>query len=623
MIPRPLAAALLALGLVVTASAEAPDPQALLFMTEARVAEMRQAIARPRTHHAEAFAAMKARVDEGSLRPYEPGFHADNNAYLASWRAREAAMLYRLTGDRRYAQAAIQSLREHTRDAGTSGSGLARAQTSAGHAIAYNWAGEAWSAEDRRWVEDRMKTALDAWPRFGHPNLGHSRGSNWVAVTRGGELILLLGAGEQVARADRLNFLVRELERHIQSGYGSIGMSQEGVGYMSYGASFLFSSALALESRGDSRLTDRLRRIEPWKSLMFAGAFSYTGRHDDRARFLQSGVAGGNFYEEGWASLTLGLAPEEVLPYVVHWYDRHTGVRNPRPPAIKYDSHRAGTTFALIYYPERLESRDPTGAWPPAVGDNRGYYFFRNRFADANDIQISVMADTNHHSHAWNQPEATAINVLAFGNHFIAGPATEREPQYYSTLHVDGQNNRGGNDTGERILFEPDDRGGYVIVGGGRKYAELGLSKLHRHARVDFTVQPSTAVFSTLDLIEADGTHTYTWNANVGPRDDDEGIRVASAQEGGRPAFLLTGANQGYVKGWVLHPADARIEAEAGRLQIHTRGQNAQIWVAMAVGQGTPPAGAVQGQGLQSVLQVGQIRVRYDAEAERIRVDRP
>lgn len=150
--------------------------------------------------------------------------------------------------------------------------------------------------------------------------------------------------------------------------------------------------------------------------------------------------------------------------------------------------------------------------------------------------------------------------------------------------------------------------------------------------------------------------------------------------------FLLKGHNNGFVKGWVVHPADAKVsfvetrvvrkkadpqpkespakqpprielpsldkpvDADTGSgialepppppkkpavvapkpeevdiirdpLHVTIKGDNADIWVVMFVGQGAPPEATVAGSGLDSVLSVAGRKVRFDDKTNRIKAE--
>ena len=146
------------------------------------------------------------------------------------------------------------------------------------------------------------------------------------------------------------------------------------------------------------------------------------------------------------------------------------------------------------------------------------------------------------------------------------------------------------------------------------------MADVQRHWLVDFSPNDNSAILSSLDRITSTQTHRYTWNANLGDERSDGDIKAAVGREAGRSTFLLQGKN-GWLKGWVLHPAEVTISA-GDPLQIDTQGQNTYIWVAMLTGSGPIPVGRMTGKGLASALTVVDSRISYDTETQRIVVQR-
>ena len=168
------------------------------------------------------------------------------------------------------------------------------------------------------------------------------------------------------------------LSTHIDTAYGSLGKTQEGVGYKSYTMGFLLPAVIALQTTGDSSLYDQLAAKKSWLQMMHMGSFSTNGINEDvreMPQYLQSGVGGTVFFEEGWSSLELAMVPADRLPYYLYFYDRLTGLEAARQPMEKFDNNRAGTTWALLFYPIGVSAVDPSLALPFAAGDDRGYYF--------------------------------------------------------------------------------------------------------------------------------------------------------------------------------------------------------------------------------------------------------
>ncbi len=608
---------LAAVLLAAAPAAEATHPR--LFVTPERVAAVKAAAKAPGSHHAAALGALKSRVDGGDVAAYEGG---NPTKYARSYAAREAALMALLSDGpaaRRYADRAFDIIREVYTDPkqerfAHTGYGLSRAMMSMGLAIPYDWCYPLWTDEQRGFVRGKMIEALDLWPKYGHANFGDVRGSNWVAVCRGGELVLMLAAGEEGARANRYQYLKRQLVLHMKNGFGDLGVTQEGAGYTEYPGAFLLPAVYACESVGDDELRKVAETRPWWKMAMYTHSFQPHER-----KFVQTGVAHTSNYDEGWASLLLSLAPAEELPYFVWWYDRHMGRLAPGGPQDKFDSDRAGTVWSVLYYPTQVTPRDPTGVYPAGVADSHGYYFFRNRWKDSGDVLTSVMADAHHHGHAWDQPEVLALNLMAWNTRFIGGPGKKRDNDLCSSLLVDGKYNfkKATNLTGEKVHFEADTSGGYVIVGGGKLYPTFGVQDVKRHYLV--RMSESVALLSTLDRIASDDEHTYTWQANLGSEQDDDGIESTSGTESGRPTFTLTGRD-GFVKGWVLAPADATVKT-GDPLRIETRGSSADLWVVMLVGSGRPPSARIAGEGLTTVLSIGRASIGWDAAAERITAD--
>jgi hypothetical protein len=241
------------------------------------------------------------------------------------------------------------------------------------------------------------------------------------------------------------------------------------------------------------------------------------------------------------------------------------------------------------------------------------------------------------------------VNLVAFNTRFFGQPDKGATVAAYSALLVDGKNTGGKASAalGKPDTYEPAKDGGYAIVDGGAVYTGLGCASAKRHLLVKFAADKSQALLATLDRIKSAAPHTYTWQGNLGDQNDHDGIVASSGEEAGRPMFLLKGHNEGFVKGWVLHPADAKVsfvetrvtprkttlpwqkgpaapeKVEFARdpLHIAVKGGDADIWVVMLVGQGAPPEAVVTGAALDSVLTVGGRKARFDAEANRVRAE--
>lgn len=629
MLKKTLSLSLVALAVMLLSS----QAQARLFLSDDRLDELQALVKKKGSHEQAAFAVMEKRV---ASKDIEAAYISGGGKYETSWRAREAALLSLLATDPKkakgYADLAYEMCvkasggaidRSHNQTGKVvrmdTGYGLARAMIGMNVAITYNWLKDSWSDEQNKVVKGALIQAINAWPSYGHANFGLARASNWVAVCRGAELTMILCTDEQGKRADRVSFLKKQLSWHMTNAFGDHGVCQEGLGYTEYPGQFLLAACYALSESGDKSLLKQAEKIGWWKLVMYAYTFQpRTAEAGDR-KFLQWGVAVRG-PDEGWVSLLLNLVPKDQLPYYLWWYDRFAGRQaNIEGDHAAFDAHRAGTTWSLIYYPTSVKAKDPTGVFPGSIKDSHGFAVFRNRWQDENDIQVLAASDDVHHRRAWDKADMHGIRLFGHNAAIFNGTGKSGKNPDYSTLLINGKFGEKGNHkyTGKAKYFKASDNGGYFIADGGAFYKKLGVDSAERHTMVEFTsTKDNTAIISTLDKIQSGKENSYTWQGNLGATGVTDTSKVTNSKEAGRPTFLIRTGN-GYVKGWVMHPADATIKT-GDPLQITTKGSNTDIWIVMHTGSGKAPAAKISGDGLKSVIRIDGKTLRLDSKASKI-----
>ena len=556
--------------------ASAQQKTRLFIPDEAKLQAIQQAILKEGTTHHEAFTQLKNRVDGKDLSVY---LEENVNRYSRSYYAQEAAAVSLLLVDeedkKRYAQIAFKAIKDIYDNPAQErlphkDYGLSRAMMQQALALGYNWCKSYWSKEQLDYVELKIDEALDAWLTYEHANFRYTRGSNWVAVCQGGEMVLFLAAGRKETHPKRYNYLIEQLKLHMQNGYGSLGVSQEGIGYTEYGGAFLLKAIQATASRGDSTLWKEAEKHAWWQQAMYVESFQGI-----QQKALMTGVTGNSAPSEGWASLLFPTVPQTNLPYFTWWYDRHQGIKSVMPPKDRYDRHRAGTIWAILNYPTDVQPQDPTGNFPAAVADSHGYYFFRNRWKDAHDILFSIMADETHHSHAWDQPEVFALNLMAYNARFIGGPSKEREQDMYSTLLVDGMYNIKGATklNGDTKSWNVSDNIATVSIDGGELYDSLGLNKAGRKAEVTF-LNENKAIIIIEDELLAEKKKKFTWQLNLGNDKDNGGIKAITKKN----SFELLGEN-GKIIGWILYDDVFEFGSAEDPFQLNFTAKKAQFSV--------------------------------------------
>src|SRR5690606_17468743 len=86
-----------------------------------------------------------------------------------------------------------------------------------------------------------------------------------------------------------------------------------------------------------------------------------------------------------------------------------------------------------------------------------------------------------------------------------------------STLLVDGRAPASSDGAGGSIRqaeFWLD--GAYIVVEGSAAYRSLGVKRAERHVLIHFDALSNDLLLNTLDRVEADRPHSYTWQMNLG-----------------------------------------------------------------------------------------------------------
>lgn len=603
----PLLFALISTTLLLVSSLDGRPP--LFLLDQARLDEIRVLVNEAGTTHREAFEAMKARVDAN----YIPGTASDIRGDFA----REAAMVYLITEDPAYAQAAFVRLEEiYTisvpagRDAPDAGSGLARAQGIASFATAYNWAYDDWTPEQRQWVWGVLEKALDEYESeaLSHPNIGFgSNNSNWSGVVAGAHVMTLIALDLQNVR--RYDFQTsRELLRTHLASFGERGWTQEGNYYFALSMEYLLPAMMALRQINDPTVEPSFASRRPHHITMYAGMFNAAQNS------LTWGVGGDTFPPIGMTSALLSLVPDGEKGFYRWFYDHYRGIDNPAPASLKYDQEKAGTPYVLIGYPEDIPAENPTGQYPSVIHDTLGGYVLRSGWDGEDDTIVGLWSDINNYERAWNQRDAGLINILSHGGKwgYGPGPATTGQDASFSQILVNGIAHAGSGQ-GTNLGYEVALNGGYARVGGGSKFALLGVEEAERHVLADFS-PAGYSIVATYDRLRSSETQEFGWNLFL----PGKAVVIGTEAGSGIDYFHATDATGAYLKAWFIVPGSGFV-TDNQAVRYNYTAATADIWVIMATGRGTPPEFNVAGDGLNAVVTLGDSVLTFDAATQRMR----
>ncbi|UUN30627.1 hypothetical protein [Streptomyces sp. FIT100] len=536
--------------------------------TEDKLATIRAAIQQPGTPKG-TWEALLSRVAKG-LPAYN---YAAGEAEAAL--ARDAALLYLVGGDPAYAQIAYDAVIQagqkmpltHPLSTGNAGPALA---------TAYDWAYRGWSEPQRAKARDALGKAAAMLETTWHPNMDYpDKASNWVAVTRGGELALRLalrGDGDHDMQERRIALLVDQMARHMVLAYSDTGWYQEGYDYFDYERSICAPGVFAALDAG----IDALKA--PWKRPQLANLLMHSvSAQPDRAR-LQWGVG----YPTGStavAALSFSSVPEEQKAAFLWQYEKTVG--------------NGGGVFGLLHYPYGVTAQDPDDG-PAAVragllDDHGGAYQFRSRYQDADDVLVGL-TNRNHHHAGWNLPETFGTSLVGQDVTWARQPGKDTtKTELYSKPFVDGKVEPvvGKGRTLDSRTYAGQG-GGFLSLDGSANYQ---LAKARRDIAVDLRpVAGADSVIAVHDSFADGAPHTYAWQ--LAP---EAGTAITFGEtESGARTFLFTKGG-GYLKGWVLAPEGAELSVDKGAFRVTRSGTEADFRIVLAVGRGTPPSATTSG----------------------------
>ncbi len=587
---------------ILTAQARPP----LFLVDEDRLAEMQTLVTVPGTTHYEMFEAMKARVDANDI----PG----TGSYQRGYMAREATFLYLVTGDTDYLETAFSRLEEVftvSEPAGegtpSSGTGLARAQTLASFAMAYNWGYDGFTQAQRDWILDRVNEGFDTYgTALGHPNIEYQQhNSNWNGVVAGAHVMSLIAMDQYKGERRRDFQRSRDIVRIHPNSFGSRGWTQEGNYYFGLSMEYVFPAMAALRQIGDPDATATFAARRPHHIIMYASMFNAAQNS------LTWGVGGDTIPNAGLTSVLFDLIAPGEIPAYKWFFDRARGILNPADPAAKYDYHAGGTIYGLIFYPEDLEPADPTPSYPTVMDDNRGGYIFRSGWDGTDHSIVGLWGDTVHFGRSWSQADAGQISLMSYGVKWTAGPgpATSGLDNAFSQILVDGIA-RETTGTGSVLGHRVSPTGGYARVSGGSKFSSLEVDTAIRHVLTDFS-PADFDIIATLDELEASEARTFAWNAFVPER------AFTTGSDDGVPYALLTHEGA-YLKIWFVTPGTGFANGSNHVTYEFAPAAALDIWTVMATGRGVPPAASVSGSGNEAAVTLGDSVLTFDAATHRI-----
>ncbi|GAB4085970.1 hypothetical protein GCM10028784_26000 [Myceligenerans cantabricum] len=528
----------------------------------------------------------------------ESGYPGNGSGGL--YRAREAAFVYAITGDRQYAELAYEALisAEEFVKPRPVNMGLELARANLLLAPTYDWAFNGWTEAQRARVRDVMTRSIDLSSTYHHDALDDTeKTSNWVGVVRSTELALLLAARGDADFGDhdhRISFLIDETGRHLSQAYTDTGLTQEGWDYLHYTALYMFPSIYAVQDSGVRTLDTELARPKFWNVALHAVSSR------SRADTLQFGVSGPKGEVAGALPLMFPLTPDAAKPGLKHTYDRVQGM-------LSDDQGLDGVhaLWTVLFYPEDTsgDAGDLTAAkaHTALLDEDQGFYAFRSEYADRDDTLVGT-ASRNQQHRGWSSAETFSLTWMSHDTTWaMLGGKQWTEPLAWSKPLVDGRlepyRNQYETETGAGRTLEarafPGQGGGYVELDGAGNFL---VDTAVREEVVDLAAGGAAdAIVAIKDTFADDTSHSWDWQIRP-----EAGVEIALLPDAAEdePYFTFTSPNGAVLSGFVLDRDQLTGEVVDGTLRLTRVGTAAEFRVVLATSESGVLGAEVHGKTL-------------------------
>lgn len=568
-----------------------------------------------------------------SIFNYKP-----DNSFNYCWTARDAALLYAITRDIKYAHIAYIALdvnrMNYTID-DNSAIKLRFSLSTMTRAQAFDWGYDAFSIRQRQALMKDFQYAASIFSSYSgifnclllyfilsrsiidHQSRNpHDKTSNWIAIVKSGELIQHLTLygdegypNDQAER--RILFLLNELKLHLDQTYGPSGYTQEGLGYLAYTLPILGPAVYLAKHMGIS-IFDEVWSRPDWHNLALH-VISFRKKRNS----LQFGVSDSTYSYNGFIPFIFNSTNDMNIRAALKWfYDRTMGMNASSPD---YDGK--DKSAALFYYPYEIVAQHPSIAFPRStsmISDHiDGFYVFRNRYQDENDVLIALMNKNRRHG-GWNAHETFGLSIMSHDTTWARMPGKEFHrynlTRKFSTPLIDGwpRESPKGKKLGytRAIKSFRGQGGGYVSIDSS---VTLNITLAQRDMLVDMITRDNIdTIIAINDRFVNSLSHFWHWQLSPDPTETN----MTLSSENDLSIFIIRGRNQCWLKGWLYNSENTTYNNTEDTLRIIKYGFSANFKIAMALGMGHEPIAHKTATGIK----IGDLCINYDALFQGLKV---
>lgn len=368
--------------------------------------------------------------------------------YQHSYRAVNSGFMYILTGDTTWAAKSrghVTAIINNGEWADSGVKGLALYMYEKGVAIAYDFCYDAWPADYRDWVAQKLVENANVIVDHGGKSQNTNPASNWQGNRFSSAGLGYLATDADYDAAD-LQTCWEKVVTYYRENVGddpeSRGWNIEGLGYTNYPyGNFIGPFGVAMQ-RNNPRLDIRDTMVGaawmPW--TVYANGCRVLRANGKYGLHPDWGDDNPHLNGEGTLGLAFWQSPDELVPGLKYWYDRLVGLQGDE----SFDDSRNGAIYSYLFYPADVTEQDPMSIdlWLDGFVDNggNGYYTYRNQYKDSTDM-VAQLYTKRRGNKGHSGPDALSFRIFGYDTPWAVGggrygPKINGHDAYWSSMNT-------------------------------------------------------------------------------------------------------------------------------------------------------------------------------------------
>ena len=397
--------------------------------------------------------------------------------YNHSYSAVNAAFLYILTGDKKWAEKSREKTEwviKKSSQWNKNIKGLRLYMHGRCVALAYDMCFDAWDENFRQMVSKELKKHGEFILKNGGREQNKSAASNWQGARFASAGLCLLASDEE-GTENSVNSCWKKTKSYFNANLGSStsnnsGWNTEGLGYQYFAmGNFCGPFTIAMANMRSENIRKSMPQVGNSFWSVYAATVqipSFDGTIGVRPDFCDDnpGTRG-----EGCYGLAFYFAPKELQSELKWCYDRLKGDKGDR----EWDLERAGIIYSILYYPLKTAEKDPMNSekWKALFNDRsgNGMYTFRNSYNGSED-QVAQYFVKHRAPGGHSGPDSLSFRILGGGEFFGTGGGRYGKGNVYwqsmNTLYPQdpAKVSKPTRTTGKTIASGSDGNGGGFVI---------------------------------------------------------------------------------------------------------------------------------------------------------------